>query len=301
MLNIWGIAADLPREMRKAFLRRILSSFATLALTGLAAATLLRIAPGFDVDERALDGRASAETQRQIRAERAGEQDILSFYGHYLRNALHGDLGQSRMYEVPVTGLIAERLPVTLRLIALGLTGAWTMALLLALANVAWPKVDGGLNLLAAGLMAIPAGLVALLILISQGPVALGLSLALFPRLFSYARGLFKQSAGTSYALAAQARGLSAMRFLGRYVVWPAGPSLLAILGLSVNAAFGGAILLETICDLPGVGQLALQAALARDLPLLVGMTFFVGVLTVSANAMTDLASQFILRTRGGQ
>ena len=107
--------------MRKAFLRRIFSSLATLALTGLAAATLLRIAPGFDVDARELDGRTSAETQRQIRAERAGEQDILSFYGHYLRNALRGDLGKSRMYEVPVTGLIAERLPVTLRLIALGL------------------------------------------------------------------------------------------------------------------------------------------------------------------------------------
>ena len=91
------------------------------------------------------------------------------------------------------------------------------------------------------------------------------------------------------------------MRFLGRYVVWPAGPSLLAILGLSVNAAFGGAILLETICDLPGVGQLALQAALARDLPLLVGMTLLVGVLTVSANAITDLAALYLVRSRSGQ
>ena len=287
--------------MRNALLRRIAASLFTLALAGFAAATLLSIAPGFDVDARELDGRLSGETQRQIRAERDGEQDILAFYGRYLRNALRGDLGQSRTYEVPVTGLIAERLPVTLRLIALGLTGAWFLALLLALLNVAWPRLDGGLNLLTAALLAVPAGLVALLILLGQGPVALGLSLALLPRLFSYARGLFKQNAGANYALAARARGLSAFRFLGRYVVWPAGPSLLAILGLSVNAAFGGAILLETICDLPGVGQLALQAALARDLPLLVGMTLFVGALTVSANTVTDLASQFILRARGGR
>jgi peptide/nickel transport system permease protein len=149
--------------------------------------------------------------------------------------------------------------------------------------------------------LAIPAGLVALLILLSQGPAALGLAIALFPRLFSYARGLFQQNAVTGFALAAKARGLGTPRFLRRYVVWPAGPALLAILGLSVNAAFGGAILLETICDLPGVGQLALQAALARDLPLLVGMTLFVGLLTVTANAVTDLASQFMLRARGGQ
>lgn len=287
--------------MGNALLRRIFSSLATLALGGLAAATLLRVAPGFDVDARELDGRISAETQRQIRAERADEQNIVAFYGRYLRSALQGDLGKSRMYEVPVVGLIAERLPITLRLIALGLAGAWTLALLMALLNVAWPRSDSGLNLLNAATLAVPAGLVALLILLSQGPVALGLSVALFPRLFSYARGLFKQNAGTGYALAARARGLAAARFLGRYVIWPASPALLAILGLSVNAAFGGAILLETICDSPGLGQLALQAALARDLPLLVGMTLFVGALTVSANAITDLASQMILRARSGR
>lgn len=287
--------------MRNALLRRILSSFATLALTGLAAATLLRLAPGFDVEASELDGRTSAETLRQMRAARGGEQDIVSFYGRYLSNALHGDLGKSRSYEVPVTGLIAERLPVTVRLIALGLAGSWAFALLFALGNVAFPKVDIGLNLLTAGMLAVPAGLVALLILIGQAPVALGLGIALFPKLFSYSRGLFKQNAGAGYALAARARGVSALRFLGRYVIWPAGPSLLAILGLSVNAAFGGAILLETICDLPGVGQLALQAALARDLPLLVGMTLLVGVLTVSANAVTELAALYLVSSRSGQ
>ncbi len=286
--------------MRNVLLRRIITSFITLALTGFAAATLLRVAPGFDVDARELDSRASAETQQQIRAERAGESDILAFYGRYLRGALQGDLGQSRTYEVPVAGLIGERLPVTLRLIGLGLTGAWTFALALALASVVWPAVGTGLNLLTAGMLAIPAGLVALLILLSQGPVALGLALALFPRLFSYARGLFQQNADAGFALAARTRGLASARFLGRYVIWPAGPSLLAILGLSVNGAFGGAILLETICDLPGVGQLALQAALARDLPLLVGMTLFVGALTVSTNALAELSAQFILRTRSG-
>ena len=287
--------------MRNAVLRRIFSSLATLALAGLVAATLLRFAPGFDIDEREIDSRASEETRNQIRAARDGERDIFTYYGRYLRNALRGDLGQSRSFDVPVAGLITERLPVTLRLIALGLSTAWTFALLLALANVAWPRTSGSLKVLTSGLLAVPAGLVALVILLTQGPAAAGLAIALFPRLFSYARGLFQLNAATGFALAAKARGLNASQFLGRYVVWPAGPALLAILGLSVNAAFGGAILLETICDLPGVGQLALQAALARDLPLLVGMTLFVGVLTVTANAITDLASQVILKARGGQ
>ena len=95
--------ADLPREMRKAFLRRILSSLATLALTGLAAATLLRIAPGFDVDARELDGRTSAETQRQIRGKRPQKRPhprggpIFSiFYFEEWVSFTEGGLGRTR-------------------------------------------------------------------------------------------------------------------------------------------------------------------------------------------------------------
>ncbi len=281
--------------MRKALLRRLGSSLLTLALTALAAALLLRLAPGFDVDAAEIDGRTADETRAQLRADLARQQDV----GRYLTNALRGDLGQSRTYSVPVTGLIAERLPTTLRLIALGLAGAWALALLLALVNVVWPPTDPGFHLFNATLLAAPAGLVALLILLTQGPAPLGLTIALLPRLFSYARGLFRQNSASGYAFAAQARGLSPWLYLSRYIVWPAGPALLAILGLSVNTAIGGAILLETICDIPGVGQLAIQAALGRDLPLLVGMTLFVGLLTISANTLTDLASQLLLRARG--
>ena len=56
--------------------------------------------------------------------------------------------------------------------------------------------------------------------------------------------------------------------------------------------ALGAAIPIEVICDSPGIGQLAWQAALGRDLPLLVNMTLFVTLVTLGANSASDLTSK---------
>jgi peptide/nickel transport system permease protein len=73
-------------------------------------------------------------------------------------------------------------------------------------------------------------------------------------------------------------------------VIPAAGLQLLALAGVSLNMAFGAAIPVEVICDSPGIGQLAWQATLARDLPLLVNLTVLVAVMTMVANSASDLA-----------
>ena len=75
------------------------------------------------------------------------------------------------------------------------------------------------------------------------------------------------------HVLAARARGLSELRILFWHVVPVVAPQLLAVAGVSVSLAVGAAIPVEALCGLAGVGQLAWQAALARDLPLLVNIT----------------------------
>jgi peptide/nickel transport system permease protein len=67
-------------------------------------------------------------------------------------------------------------------------------------------------------------------------------------------------------------------------------PQLLALGGVSVSIAFGAAIPVEVLCDLPGIGQLAWKAATARDLPLLVAITFVVIVMTQVCNTVSDWA-----------
>src|ERR1700693_1274662 len=82
---------------------RHLGAIAALVLLGgLLSATLVRMAPGFDSDERQLDPSLNAESVRALHAERAGEHNILRFYASYLRGAIQGDLGKSHALGQPV-------------------------------------------------------------------------------------------------------------------------------------------------------------------------------------------------------
>ena len=71
-------------------------------------------------------------------------------------------------------------------------------------------------------------------------------------------------------------------------------PQLLAVAGVSVSMAVGAAIPVEALCGLAGVGQLAWQAALARDLPLLVNITILVTLVTLLANSGADVIGQMV-------
>jgi peptide/nickel transport system permease protein len=101
---------------------------------------------------------------------------------------------------------------------------------------------------------------------------------------------LIADSLALPYVLAAAARGISRSRILVRYVLPPAIAPMAALLGVSITLAFGAAIPVEVICDVPGLGQLAWKAAIARDLPLLAAMTLMVTGVTLAANSAAGLA-----------
>lgn len=67
-------------------------------------------------------------------------------------------------------------------------------------------------------------------------------------------------------------------------------PELLALAGASVSMAVAALIPVEALCDSPGVGQLIWQAALARDVPVLVNVTLLIAGLTIGANLLADTA-----------
>jgi len=89
----------------------------------------------------------------------------------------------------------------------------------------------------------------------------------------------------------AKANGSRAARILLRHVMPVLAPELLALAGISVSLAFSAAIPLEAVCDVAGLGQLAWQAALGRDLPVLVTLTLLLALVTRLANSAADVAS----------
>jgi peptide/nickel transport system permease protein len=272
--------------------RQIVILVITLAIGGFLGSLLLRYGPGFNTDERDLDQRYSSATLEALHKARSGEQNIVHFYFNYLANAAHGDLGVSTALQQPVGQLIADRAPATLRLIGLGLSAGWIAGLVLGIVSAVRPR--GTLPLVSdflAGLfLCFPAAVLALMLFLSGGPAALAIAAAIFPRVYRYSRALIADSLALPYVLAAAARGISRSRILVRYVLPPAIAPMAALLGVSITLAFGAAIPVEVICDVPGLGQLAWKAAIARDLPLLAAMTLMVTGVTLAANSAAGLA-----------
>jgi len=251
----------------------------------------VRLAPGFGVDEEQLDGRLNARSIQALRDNRTRDANVLAFYSGYLKRLLHGDLGESKTLQRPVSRLVAERLPETLKSVGLGLALGWTAGFLLAVAIVmsrAW-YLDLFGSLLVGVLLCLPAAVLALLFVLAQAPARLLLGLVVFPKIFRYSRNLLSRSSALPHVLTARAKGLGNMRVLVWHILPTAAPQLLALLGVTVSVAFTAAIPMEALCDLPGIGQLAWKAALGRDVALLVNLTMIVTLVTLVANSASDV------------
>jgi peptide/nickel transport system permease protein len=273
----------------------------TVVIGGLLGATLVRVAPGFGIDEAELDSRLSAQSIQALRHAEP-KQGLGAFYLQYLARLLRGNLGTSRSLQRPVAELLKERAPETAKSIALGLALGWTLGLSLAIAVVmsrSWSldllaTLSGGL------LLCLPAAVLALIFLLAHMPGRLVLALIVFPNVFRYSRNLLARSASLPHVLTARAKGLGGFKLLFGHILRPAAPQLLALAGVSVSIAFTAAIPVEALCDLPGLGQLAWKAALSRDLSLLVTLTMIVAVVTLVANSLSDLLGE-ALNTRAAE
>jgi peptide/nickel transport system permease protein len=271
--------------------RHGIAILATALLGGLLSATMVRLAPGFDTDEAQIDPHLNSDSIQALREARSQQNNIVLFYFHSLRRAARGDLGSSLTLHQPVSQLLRERAPLTLRLIGLGLLLSWAGALTLAL-SAAWLRVhayDVLATVISGILLCLPAAVLGLLSVLWNTPAALALAAIVFPRDFRYARNLLAKAYSLPHIITARVKGLGELRILFWHVIPIAGPQLLALAGVSVSLAIGAAIPIEALCGLAGVGQLAWQAALARDLPLLVNITVLVTLVTLLANTAADL------------
>jgi peptide/nickel transport system permease protein len=275
-------------------LRRLLFLFCLGIGGALLSATLVRFAPGLGVEERELDPRWSAQSVEALRQKQALREGLSSFYYHYLSALVHGDLGESDSLKRPVWELLRQRLPVTGSSVIRGLGMAWLGAAILGslgLASRSWLYEASG-TALSSLLLSLPSAVVAMLAVQLRAPVFCAISVVVFPRLHRYIRSLLVRSYDQPHVLAARARGLGTATIFWRHVLPVAAPPLLALLGVSFAIAFGAAIPVEALCDSPGLGQLAWQAALGRDLPLIVNVTLVVCLVMLAANSLADLAGR---------
>lgn len=275
----------MPRWFTR-IVRQVGALAATVILGGILTAALVRTSPGFTSDERLLDPRLDAASRAAIQAGHATDGSLLYFFEHQLR----GDWGVSPSLQAPIAGLIRSRWTVTAKLMAIGICGGWLLAFGFALAAVlspAWGRLGGVLSVTT---LSIPAAALAVLLFCAHGPVRVIIALILFPRLFEYLRNLLADAYAQPHVVLARAKGVGSVRLLAHHVLPVCAPQFLALAGISASMAFGAAIPVETLCDLPGIGQLAWKAAIARDLPVLVTLTVLITLLTQICNSLADWA-----------
>jgi peptide/nickel transport system permease protein len=292
MRGTWAATARRCSRLLRALSARVAVAAAVLLICGLLAATLVRMAPGFGMDERMLDARLSSDSLRAIERQGAEQSDILHYYWHYLRQLSRGDLGNSLSSGRPVRALLSERLALSLGTAGAGLGLAWMLALgIVTILELSQRRVGEGLASLVAGaLLCTPAALVALACVYIGATPAVGIAAIVFPRIFRYLRDVVRQGGAAPHVLTAHALGLTPLRILARHVAPPVLPELVALGGISVSMAMGALIPVEALCDSPGVGQLLWQAAMARDLPVLVNVTLLLAAFTIGANLLADTA-----------
>lgn len=273
--------------------RHLLIILITALVGGLLGATLVRLAPGFGIQESDLDAQLSAETREALHKEDAGERNVLSYYGNYLGNLIHGDLGYSRSMDRPVSELFRDRLPETVESVVIGVAGGWLLGLALAI-PASWkraPVYSTSATLISGVFLCIPSAVLALIFLVVGSPGKLAIALVVFPKVFRFSRNLLVKTYTMPHVLTARARGLSSTRIFGWHILPNIAAPMLALAGVTVSIAFAAAIPVEVACDSPGLGQLAWKAALSRDVPLLVNLTLVIAIMTVAANSFSELLS----------
>ena len=274
-------------------LRRLAALVLVVLAGGILCATLVRFSPGFGIDERELDSRLNSASIAAIRDSHSANRSLLKFYAQYIHNMLRGQFGTSDTFQRPISELLRERSKVSLRSLALALPGAWILVLTGAISITAVRNrgLDVFSSVLMGALMATPAAMVALWAASTGRGTGIAILLILVPTLYRYTRNILERSFRKVHVMAARARGISTPSLLIWHVLPTAMPQLIGLVAVSISMAFGALIPVEFICDSPGIGQLALQAALGRDLPLLVTLTMVVAVATFLANTAADAAN----------
>jgi len=273
-------------------LRSLLKLILVVLAGGFAASALVRYSPGFDIDDNAWNPKVSAETLAAMHARREHDNSLPRFYLRYVSAAVHGNLGNSDLLNAPVSELLAQRLPVTAKLVGYGTGGGLLLGAAFAWLAV-WPR-RAAFGLLAGSvsglLLAIPPAVLALAFFFAEAPLALAVALTVMPRVFGTMRALFAELLLSPALLAARARGVPPIVLGVRYVLRAAAPQLFALCGVALVLAFGSIIPIEALCDVPGIGQLALLAAKGRDLPLLSGLALLITFVVASVETVGDLA-----------
>lgn len=304
--------------------RRLAASIPTLIVLLAGLFLLLQLAPGDTVDAlMAQTGGGDAVMAAELRRFYGLDLSVPERLAAYLWRLVRLDLGFSAIYNKPVAEVIFERLTPTLLLMisALSLAFAAGMALgILAARRVnGWPDTlistlglifyatpsfwfglmgivvfavhlawlpPGGFGTVGAGLTGIARVLdIAWHLILPTVTLAL-IFLAIYLRIM---RAAMLEVLNLDFVRTARAKGLSETRVLVRHVLRNALLPMVTLIGLQAGTMLGGSVVVESVFSLPGLGRLAYESVVQRDLNTLLGIVFVSAILVIAVNFIVDM------------
>jgi len=260
---------------------RLLRVASLVLVAVLGTMALLRFAPGYFNDARELDAQHASVVREQLQSQQQRESSFAAMTASQLRSWMHGDLGRSRQFDAPVSSLLHDRVRTTARLLAGSILSGWLIALLFAF-PLSLRRGSSGEILIAlpvALLLAIPAGAMATACLLSNlgGPMFV-LAAVIAVRDFKLVYSLLRSISSAPQLLYARAQGFSTARIVRAHLLPSLPGELLALAMTSFVLALSAIVPIEVVFDVPGLGQLAWNAAMNRDLPVLLAVTLLMAV-----------------------
>ncbi len=305
--------------MKTYILRRLLAMAPTLFFASLIVFVSMRIIPGDVIDLMLAQNDVSTSLDREaLEAAMGLDQPMATQYLRWAGDALRGDLGQSLWRSTPVAEQITDRLPVTFELGLLALVVALSVAVPIGILSAT--RQDSALDYTARSfsllMLAIPGFWLGTLVMVFPSvwwrwapaieytpfladPIAnlshlivpailLGLSMSAITMRMT--RTMMLEVMRQDYVRTARAKGLSERAVVVQHALKNGLIPVVTLIGLQAPLLIGGAVVMEQIFVIPGMGQLLLDGVYERDYPVISGVFLVVGVAILLINLLVDLS-----------
>ena len=301
---------------RAAYLtRRILLTIPVLFATSIFVFLLIRLVPG-DPVRTMLGIRATPSSISTVRSQLGLDHSLLSQYWDYLTGALHGDLGQDFISHESITSLLAVSLPITLELTILSMTLAVLVGVpigVLVAARTGWVRrISAGFVTVAISVPDFCLGLLLVLLFTGQlhllpptGWVAfsddpvqnlrfmimpvLTLATGQTAYLLRTTQSAMQGTLNEPYVTFLRAKGIRPRSVVGVHALRNASGPIVTVAGIQFGVLLGGAIVIENVFALPGVGRLVVDAISNRNYVVVQGCVLVIASLFILVNLVTDL------------
>jgi len=297
--------------------RRLLSTIPVLLIVAVLVFLMLRLTPGDPAAILAGDA-ASSEQIAQIRSSLGLDRSIVVQFGIWASNLLQGDFGSSYFYKMEVTQLIGQRIEPTLALatltiviavlvsVPLGVIAAWRFGgwfdrALMGFSVMGFSVPVFVLAYLLIWLLSLKLGWLPVqgYVRISEGffPFlkhlilpAITLSVIYIALIARVTRASVLEALGEDYIRTARAKGLPELRVVVRHALRNSLLPVITLIGLYLPVLVGGAVVVETIFAIPGIGRLGLESVFVRDYPVILSVNVMGATAVLVGNLLADVA-----------